>query len=339
MSDDFTDRDMEGATMQVVLDNRLVALYNTPFLDKRLDLEIRGLLITLLTAGRSEFKIGDIRKMGVGRDKARHWLNILEQAGYARRIKTRKRDGTFDWSFQIYNVPYVPPTENQAMAYPPPDFQYGITGNQARRTENQSLPTAEIRANGVSSLYDHIYIKRETPEYIALVNAVCTTSRKPDPGLLKEDDYTQIDVLHDLGVTPEEVALFYSMKDDSYWRSRDFRGRKGQAPLHLSFYTSTILDAREWHKLQQATAPADRQSPNGSGKTTSQVAAESAWQEVIAWLNKGRGKPEFGHASTLAAVRDIGGEHVLRTAGNDDLARLRSQFIQKFTQRQREVAQ
>ena len=80
---------------------------NAVFSDERLSWEARGLMGYLLSKPDDwQVRLHDLLKHGpAGQHKLRRMLRELEVCGYLRRERLRRFDGTFSWTFTIFEDP------------------------------------------------------------------------------------------------------------------------------------------------------------------------------------------------------------------------------------------
>ena len=80
---------------------------NVVFGDVRLSWEARGLMGYLLSKSDDwQVRLYDLLRRGpAGEHKLRRMLRELETVGYLRRERFRRDDGTFSWTFTIFEDP------------------------------------------------------------------------------------------------------------------------------------------------------------------------------------------------------------------------------------------
>src|SRR5574340_412573 len=80
---------------------------NSVFNDENLSWEARGVMGYLLSKPDNwQLRVVDLERRGpAGQDKIRRILRELEAAGYLRRERFRRRDGTFGWFILIFEHP------------------------------------------------------------------------------------------------------------------------------------------------------------------------------------------------------------------------------------------
>ena len=86
---------------------RYFAADNALFSDENLSWEARGLMGYLLSKPDDwQVRLHDLMGRGpAGQHKIRRMLRELEAAGYLRRRRLRGADGTFSWTFTIFEDP------------------------------------------------------------------------------------------------------------------------------------------------------------------------------------------------------------------------------------------
>ncbi len=85
---------------------------NAVFSDERLSWEARGLMGYLLSKPDDwQVRLHDLVRRGpAGEHKIRRMLRELDAAGYLRRERFRRFDGTFSWTFTIFEDPALAET-------------------------------------------------------------------------------------------------------------------------------------------------------------------------------------------------------------------------------------
>lgn len=123
---------------------------NIPINDTRLSLDTLGLLTWLLSKPenwRVNFQgiINAFRKTSrhIGRERLRRMFHEMEQAGYMRRERTQKDDGTFDWTYHIYEIP-------QTIGGLPTDG-LAVGGSSVGGQPADLISTEEINTNSINT--------------------------------------------------------------------------------------------------------------------------------------------------------------------------------------------
>lgn len=153
--------------------------------DARLSFEARGVLVYLLAKPHDwKIRIGDLRKQGLGRDKAYRILDQLQKAGYIERVQRAGGSGRYgEVDYTVYDDPVpscLPLPEKQETVSPLPEIQ------EAERplpeTPDTENPDTENQEALLSTDSDKIPISTKYPArsgFAALVSA-WHPSRRPD---------------------------------------------------------------------------------------------------------------------------------------------------------------
>lgn len=137
-------------------ENRFFLLTRKTAQDKRLSFQARGLLAYVLSKPpKWEAKDIDIMKQGgIGKHAFASILKELKAAGYVRRVESRARGGTFNYSLEISEEPCFTPespvSDNRVAAervadYPQTESQIAHNNSTCERATTVSIDQRELK--------------------------------------------------------------------------------------------------------------------------------------------------------------------------------------------------
>lgn len=127
--------------------------------DAGLSWEARGVMGYLLDKPDAwEIRIHDLHRKGpAGRYKVKRILEELEAAGYVRRWRERRADGTFDWVCEVYESPQLCQAGNEAPDVVPPVLIISTGGNVPASADYPSMadPSMADPSMDNRAIYEH----------------------------------------------------------------------------------------------------------------------------------------------------------------------------------------
>lgn len=249
---------------RIVKDRDYSVISNVPINDTSLSWGARGLLIYLLSKPNDwTVKTSHLIKMSpAGRDATKTLLRELEQAGYLRRVRLKKDDGTFYWETHVHET-----IDGLSVDGPPGDGSTGdgspvdIVSTEEPSTEEPSTTTLPAPKSEHQQMFDALSAATRM-DYSIKANAgqIARMSKQ----------------LREAGYSPGDIISYYS--EGGHWYSRDWRGQRGDPPT-LKAIADTIGQYRE---AQGAPANGHLQPvPESEKRKTEELKAQrsKAWEE------------------------------------------------------------
>lgn len=226
--------------------------------DSRLSFEARGLLVYLLAKPHDwQVRIGDLRKQGLGRDRAYRLLDELGKAGYLERTQVIGKGGQFGAvNYTIYDDPVpsrLPLPENPEAVGPRPENQEAASPRPEKPHPEKPHPE-----NQDALIRTHIYPKpnqksvgqSQFGELWQLVDPV-HRPEKPGPAAAAFDRLpADIDRTNAIAFwKPYRQMMIWRGKKPNlmaYLRERTWRELNGAPPFDSSGLFVITPDREEW---------------------------------------------------------------------------------------------